>query len=142
MRSKFSVVPTNIPNISPTPLANLNGNQKTALPRRSSAFQLYTRMHYPSRVKPTFTPFFAALQKVYIDSIKSQADNDVKPPVEIAERTKMAYQFWVQETDEFRKQIQENADDEYNHAMAAWEEDKKIPISPQQYHQYVNPYVV
>lgn len=138
MRSKFSVVPTNIPDMSKTPLSDLNGNQKTAVPRRSSAFQLYTRMHYPSRIRPTFKPFFEALRRAYIDATEGQPDNDVKAPIEIAERTKMTYQFWAQETDEFKKQIQDNADDEYIHAMAAWEEDKKIPVSPQQYHQYVN----
>lgn len=54
----------------------------------------------------------------------------------------MTHQFWEQETDEFRKQVQENADDEYTHAMATWEENKKIPISPQQYHQCVNQYAI
>lgn len=99
-------------------------------------------MHYQSRVRPTFKPFFEALRRAHINGTEDQAENDVKAPVEIAERTKMTHQFWEQETDEFRKQVQENADDEYTHAMATWEENKKIPISPQQYHQCVNQYAI
>lgn len=148
MRGMFNQ-PTASHTHSKTPLADIMANQKTAAPRRSSAFQLYTRMHYVSRVKPAFQPFFTALRKAYVDvnaaaieSADGQTANDTKPPVEVAERTKMTHAFWEGETEAFRNQIKANADDEHKHALAAWEQDKEMPVTPQQYHQYVNYFAI
>lgn len=131
-------------------------------PKRLTDIDQFSKMYYDSMIKVEYEKDFAAAKALFKDNLSTYhqnqlskegdqtegqtegdgtADNDVesaeepKRPVAVNVRRLTTYRLWKAQTDEFRAQVKERADDAHKEAIAEWEEQKKCgqPKSAEQY---------
>lgn len=94
-------------------------------PRKQSAISLYSKLYYKERLKSCF------------DHVWERAQETLAP----ASRISMCQQFiqasWSQESEEFRKGLEDRAAQEHAEAMAVYQKKDKWDGSAEAYQQYV-----
>lgn len=68
-------------------------------------------------------------------ALSEEARATGKKPEPVKIRTDVAKEFWALETNEAQEEIEKEAEEEHNREVEAWEADRKLPMTPQQFHQ-------
>lgn len=105
-------------------------------PRKRSAFHQYLKQRYNSHIKEEYNRRHAIAKKQYDDASDEDKENGIaKKPVPVQLRAEVGREFWLLETQEFREQMDEVAEDAHAKEMEDWEESKQVPKTAQQFHQ-------
>lgn len=73
--------------------------------------------------------------KMDVEAATEEERESLKGPSAVAMRSAIAMELWLLETKEFRDEVAEEAEAAYQAALEAWQASKKIPYSPQHFHQ-------
>ena len=93
-------------------------------------------MYYEERIKYEYTLRFQAATKAYNDATDEERELEIVPePWAVKIRNEVGKEFWNQETDEFREEVAQAAEDAHAKDVEAWEDLKHMAKTPQQYHQ-------
>jgi len=107
-------------------------------PRKLSPFHQYFKLYWKTRIKDEYLRRYAIARKEYDDATEDDKTSGiVKKPVPVQVRTEVGKTFWLLESDEFRAEVAQEAEDAHAKAMQEWEEVKQAPTTPVQFHQYV-----
>lgn len=94
------------------------------------------KLHYDSRVKEEYLRRYAVAKQRYDNATEDDRENGiVKKPIPVQMRAEIGKEFWDLETAEFREEIAQHAEDVHAQEVEEWEESKKVPKTPQQFHQ-------
>ncbi|KAI0054724.1 hypothetical protein BV25DRAFT_1843459, partial [Artomyces pyxidatus] len=104
-------------------------------PKRAQPCQFYSRKYYATRVRPTVVTEWAA-------KVQKNAQ-DGKPPLTkddlFAFRMSVTRRLFQFESRDFKKQLQEEIEEEHSHAMDDYHERYvRDPVTPKQYHLALN----
>ncbi|KAJ7756676.1 hypothetical protein B0H16DRAFT_1721741 [Mycena metata] len=95
-----------------------------ARPRRQLPAVLYSKLHYPTRIKPRFDTMW--------DSLKATTPDKER----IALSCKFVYTCWDEETEEFRRDIEKQAEEQHRAALEEWRAGREAPeASAEVYHE-------
>jgi hypothetical protein len=93
-------------------------------------------LYYISRVKEEYLRRYVVAKITWDDATQEDRDSGaIKKPIPVQLRTEVGKEFWLLETEEFRKEVAKNAEDTHSKEMAEWEELKKVPKTALQFHQ-------
>lgn len=105
-------------------------------PRKLSPFHYYIKEYYRSRVKDEYTRRYTMEKKKYDDATDDDREAGVVTmPVALQLRTKICMEFWNLETDEFRKEVAQEAEKNHLEELEEWKANQEAPKTPQQFHQ-------
>lgn len=108
----------------------------TKPPRKLSAFHYYIKMYYHTRIKDEYNRRYALAKSSYDDAtVEDKESGVVTMPVALQLRTNVCMEFWNLESQEFRDQMGEQAENEHLNDLAEWKERQEAPKTPQEYHQ-------
>ncbi|KAJ7748846.1 hypothetical protein B0H14DRAFT_3513700 [Mycena olivaceomarginata] len=93
-------------------------------PRRKPAIQVYSKLHYATRIKPGF------------DSIWEKAKETLPPGARVAMSQDYVRTCWEKEDDDFREDIENQSKELHQAALQEWKASRKIPEgSAEEYHE-------
>ncbi|THU94598.1 hypothetical protein K435DRAFT_860392 [Dendrothele bispora CBS 962.96] len=94
-------------------------------PQRTGVVQVFMDLHFDSYVKSEAAAAVKEAEELYRAWIEGGSEGDeVKKPVPIAIRTQVAKRIFEAQSEEFKAQIQQLADEKYEEALKKWEEKK------------------
>jgi len=107
-------------------------------PHKLSPFHQYFKTYYKSRIKSEYCRRFAIAKKEYEDATEEELQSGaVEKPVAVTYRTAVGKEFWQLETEEFRAEVAQIAEDAHAKGVEEWEAAKNVPKTAQEFHQYV-----
>ena len=107
-------------------------------PRKLSPFHQYFKLYWKVRIKDEYLRWYTIARKEYDDTTKDdKMSGIVKKPVPVQVRTEVGKMFWLLESEDFRAEVAQEAENAHAKAMQEWEEVKQAPTTPVQFHQYV-----
>lgn len=87
-------------------------------------------------MKEEYNRRYQLAQRLYNEATaEDQEAGVVSEPVALKVRTQVCKEFWDLESQEFRDQIAQQAEDAHAEGMAKWKANQEAPKTPQQYHQ-------
>ncbi|KAJ7716492.1 hypothetical protein B0H14DRAFT_3522255 [Mycena olivaceomarginata] len=93
-------------------------------PRRKPAIQVYSKLHYATRIKPGF------------DAIWEKAKETLPPGARVAMSQDYVRTCWEKEDDDFREDIENQSKELHQAALQEWKASRKIPEgSAEEYHE-------
>jgi len=105
-------------------------------PRKLSPFHYYIKHYYPARVKEEHDRRYALAKKKYEDSTEEERESQgMEVPVRVAMMMEICAEFWKLESEEFRDEVSQSAEDEHQDNLKQWETLQNAPKTPQQFHQ-------
>lgn len=88
------------------------------------------------RIKEEYCRCFAIAKQEYDDATEADKESGIATkPVGMQMRTNIGREFWFLETEEFREEIAQEAEDAHNKEMEEWEQARAVPKTAQQFHQ-------
>jgi hypothetical protein len=95
-----------------------------ARPRRKPAIQVYSKMHYTTRVKPGF------------DTMWEKAKEALPTSARVAMSQDYTRSCWEKEDDDFKADIEKQGQELHQAALEEWKASRRIPEgSAEEYHE-------
>lgn len=116
------------------PFAALLGSKTIPAPRRSSAFDMYRKLHCPEHVAPFFDARFKIEEERYV-AIPESDRALAKKPSAIGFRTKLYHEYFKMESPEVQKHYQSLADKAHEIAMEKHNALAVVEKSPRDFYQ-------
>lgn len=118
---------------SPNPfLEGLSDGPKQ--PRRLTAFHMYFKLYYHSRVKTEYQRRYKLEQEAY-QSLSEEEKKSNDPPSSVHVRWKVGREFWERESPALREEVTKAAQERHEQELKDWRENLQPPESPEDFHK-------
>jgi hypothetical protein len=108
----------------------------TKPPRKLTPFHQYLKMYYEERIKDEYSRRFQDATMEYDCATEEERESGVVPrPWAVKIRNEVGRELWNQETESFRKEVAQAAEDAHAKAVKEWKDSMLTPRTPQQHHQ-------
>ena len=106
-------------------------------PRKIHILKFYQKLHYKDRIKPTFEKEWAQEQQQHTERVARGEEIPNEGGAMCTLRDRVVERLWNLETKEFRDEVQQEANKDFEERTKEAQMERMDPETPEEYHKYV-----